>query len=470
MPVATRMTQRELWTRNLHRRRYLPGCADATAPQARPAPHLAGCDDPAAGPEPGARHRDRWRRPGDRAVAGRSRRHPRSGWSAGARRRAWHRCRAASSLLDQLTERGVVDSGGADVVPLRDLPTARSIGWDPISRRCRCSILDETVDRSWRRSAQACGRGPRRGSRSVRASRCLCAAAGVGRLVVTTPPSRHPDHPPGGIASTLEVVGATRRPASPPVGCHPPYGSRPGPEQRSTWPSSPRPARSMPTCTDRLMRDGVPHLIARIQETTGVIGPLVVPGRSSCLRCHDLHRCDRDPAWPRLAAQLATDPVRPARGASAPTASACDVTLASAVAAHAVMQALAFLDGDTSRRPPSTAPSRCRFPTAGMRRRSWTPHPGCGCAWGAASSDAAIVSAHSEPRRGSWWPKQIENGHVPDLPIRAVTRTAKLASLPLGMAGTRRPGSGQAHRRSAGRGRDRRDPSAYGRAGVPRTR
>ena len=29
---------------------------------------------------------------------------------------------AASSLLDQLTERGVVDSGGADVVPLRDLP------------------------------------------------------------------------------------------------------------------------------------------------------------------------------------------------------------------------------------------------------------------------------------------------------------------------------------------------------------
>ena len=115
-----------------------------------------------------------------------------------------------------------------------------------------------------------------------------------------------------------------------------------------------------------------------------MIGPLVVPGRSSCLRCHDLHRCDRDPAWPRLAAQLATDPSRPARGASAPVASACDVTLAAAVAAHAVMQALAFLDGQVT---PSAVDGTVEvsLPDGGMRRRSWTPHPGCGCAWGAAS-------------------------------------------------------------------------------------
>ena len=34
-------------------------------------------------------------------------------------------------------------------------------------------------------------------------------------------------------------------------------------------------------------------------------GPLVTPGRGPCLRCLDLHRCDRDPAWPALLAQLA---------------------------------------------------------------------------------------------------------------------------------------------------------------------
>ena len=31
---------------------------------------------------------------------------------------------------------------------------------------------------------------------------------------------------------------------------------------------------------------------------------MVIPGETSCLRCADLHRCDRDAAWPVLAAQL----------------------------------------------------------------------------------------------------------------------------------------------------------------------
>ena len=48
-----------------------------------------------------------------------------------------------------------------------------------------------------------------------------------------------------------------------------------------------------------LVRAGVTHLLVRVVETTAIVGPLVVPGRTSCLRCHDLHRTDRDPAWPR---------------------------------------------------------------------------------------------------------------------------------------------------------------------------
>ena len=58
---------------------------------------------------------------------------------------------------------------------------------------------------------------------------------------------------------------------------------------------------------------------------------------------------------------------------------------------------------------------------------------------------------------------------MPDLPIRAVTRTAKLASLPLGMAG-RGARVWAEHRGASGRGGNRGDPGAYGRAGVPRPR
>ena len=49
---------------------------------------------------------------------------------------------------------------------------------------------------------------------------------------------------------------------------------------------------------------GVPHLPVRVRDGTGLVGPLVIPGATSCLRCADLHRSDRDAAWPALAAQL----------------------------------------------------------------------------------------------------------------------------------------------------------------------
>ena len=41
-----------------------------------------------------------------------------------------------------------------------------------------------------------------------------------------------------------------------------------------------------------------------LAEQTGLIGPLVLPGATSCLNCADLHRSDRDASWPALAAQL----------------------------------------------------------------------------------------------------------------------------------------------------------------------
>ena len=52
----------------------------------------------------------------------------------------------------------------------------------------------------------------------------------------------------------------------------------------------------------------VPRLEVGIRLGTVVIGPLVRPNASPCRSCLDLHRQDRDPAWPVLQAQLATAP------------------------------------------------------------------------------------------------------------------------------------------------------------------
>jgi bacteriocin biosynthesis cyclodehydratase domain-containing protein len=100
----------------------------------------------------------------------------------------------------------------------------------------------------------------------------------------------------------------------------------------------------------------------------GAVGPLVVPGRTSCLRCADLHRRDRDPAWDALAVQLA---VPPRHGA------ASDVAVAALVGAVAAVHALAFLDGQ----PTATAGGtlEMHLPDWRLRRRSWPPHPDCRC-------------------------------------------------------------------------------------------
>jgi len=115
----------------------------------------------------------------------------------------------------------------------------------------------------------------------------------------------------------------------------------------------------------------LPHLLSEVRGEVGVVGPLVVPGTSACLRCLDLTRTDRDPGWPAIAVQLATN-----TRAAAP----CDGVLAVAVAAQTAMQALAFLDGVAL---PTTAGGTLELtlPDWRWRRRSWQLHPDCDCAW-----------------------------------------------------------------------------------------
>jgi bacteriocin biosynthesis cyclodehydratase domain-containing protein len=112
-----------------------------------------------------------------------------------------------------------------------------------------------------------------------------------------------------------------------------------------------------------------PHLLVEFGVDQGSVGPLVLPGLTSCLRCADLHRRDRDPAWPVLAVQLAVAARRGSR---------CGTALVSLVTAIAAIQVLAFLDGEE----PAVVDGslEIRLPDWRVRRRTRRPHPDCDCA------------------------------------------------------------------------------------------
>ncbi len=110
------------------------------------------------------------------------------------------------------------------------------------------------------------------------------------------------------------------------------------------------------------------HLLVQASGGRGSVGPLVLPGLTSCLRCADLHRLDRDPVWDALAVQLAVPQRR--RGAS-------EVALAATVAGVAAVQALDFLDGGRPATIEGTV--EMHLPDWRLRRRSWPLHPDCDC-------------------------------------------------------------------------------------------
>jgi hypothetical protein len=175
-------------------------------------------------------------------------------------------------------------------------------------------------------------------------------------------------------------------------------------------------------CLD-LERRGTAHLLAGVRETTGIVGPLVVPTATACLHCQHLHRHARDPVWPMLAMQL----VHPRAVGHDP----CEITLASLVAAITAMQALAFLDlavppsldpgpsvhqSDNTDLPcanasikdemfntpdfdpeilPVTADGALELalPDWRIRRRSWPVHPNCPCRVARSAAEQAGADA-----------------------------------------------------------------------------
>ncbi len=133
-----------------------------------------------------------------------------------------------------------------------------------------------------------------------------------------------------------------------------------------------------------LMSRDVPHLLMIRDVRAVVIGPLVVPGLSPCIRCSDLERLDHEPGWLVTATQLLDLP---------PPSVPLDVELIAALECGMAVDALARSSPRESitSRAPSSAPDTTEPTThwyAGRReiiqpgRRDSLQlafHAGCGC-------------------------------------------------------------------------------------------
>ena len=124
-----------------------------------------------------------------------------------------------------------------------------------------------------------------------------------------------------------------------------------------------------PARVDPLLQDDVPHLPVVWGEGSVCVGPLVVPGRSSCLRCQHLHRTDRDPEWAAVVSQVANR-----RVVDGPPEESSLSLLAVGLATG---QVVAHLDGAG----PVTvnAALEVSLPGRGVAVRAWPPHRACGC-------------------------------------------------------------------------------------------
>ncbi|MFV0461328.1 MAG: hypothetical protein ACK5MT_21445 [Actinomycetales bacterium] len=109
------------------------------------------------------------------------------------------------------------------------------------------------------------------------------------------------------------------------------------------------------------------HLAVLLRERDAVVGPLVLPGRTCCLRCLEVYRVEKDPHWGMVAAQACQHRFR-----------GRDRLLLARVTSVAVAEALMALDALTL---PLTAGRTVEVSTRSPVPvvRAWPTHPRCGC-------------------------------------------------------------------------------------------
>lgn len=109
----------------------------------------------------------------------------------------------------------------------------------------------------------------------------------------------------------------------------------------------------------------LPHLHVGTRLDSAQIGPLVVPGESSCFRCAQLHRCDASPDWVGIDLQW--------RHHAKSTQS--DSLLTYQTAAYTLLLLRHWMDG----RAITNTTWAATLPWLHFRARAARPHPLCGC-------------------------------------------------------------------------------------------
>lgn len=117
-----------------------------------------------------------------------------------------------------------------------------------------------------------------------------------------------------------------------------------------------------------------PHLHVGVYAEWATVGPLVVPGSTSCLRCQHLHRRDADPSWPLVSVQwshwLSGVSIRPV-----------DPLLARLAADWAALLVRAWIDLPDDPATWADTAVDLRLPRPDPQHRRCPPHPLCGCRW-----------------------------------------------------------------------------------------
>ncbi|MGV9329813.1 ThiF family adenylyltransferase [Streptosporangium sandarakinum] len=294
------------------------------------------------------------------------------------------------ALLGMLAGRGLVDDAAAGPGPLRALPLAERDRLQPDLEMLSLSpgVTDGGMGALMRRRESLVRvHGAGRVGAQVAA---LLAASGVGNVCVVDPgPVRPCDVVPGGL--TWAQTGMSRQDGAVAVAtalapgvnawtgeraARLADGARP-PDLVVLAPVGPLDVLLVRDLLDRR----IPHLLVTAFEGFGSVGPMVLPGRSTCLQCLDLTRRDRDPGWPVVSARLGGFPAGEI---------ACGTVLSALVAATAAGQALALLD---DREPIVTNSTLDVLPDWRWKQRSWSVHPQCRCFRNDFGSPTMVASA-----------------------------------------------------------------------------
>lgn len=125
------------------------------------------------------------------------------------------------------------------------------------------------------------------------------------------------------------------------------------------------------------LRRGIPHLPLVVQSHRVRVGPLITGLSGPCLGCMDLHRRDKDAAWPALLSQLSpTWPLRPGAPVN------LESTLNAMTIGLAAMIVHTCLDGQPV---PGDLSLELSLPWPAILSRRWFRHPLCDCTQGQAT-------------------------------------------------------------------------------------